>query len=24
VLTTFDPCIGDPASTGLQELCAAQ
>jgi len=24
VLTTFDPCIGDPQSTGLQELCAAQ
>ena len=24
VLTTFDPCIGDPASTVLQELCAAQ
>ncbi|MAT18246.1 MAG: succinate dehydrogenase [Leifsonia sp.] len=24
VLTTFDPCIGDPASTGLQELCEAQ
>ena len=24
VLTTFDPCIGDPASAGLQELCAAQ
>jgi succinate dehydrogenase / fumarate reductase membrane anchor subunit len=24
VLTTFDPCIGNPASTGLQELCAAQ
>ena len=24
VLTTFDPCIGDPASTGLQELCSAK
>jgi len=24
VLTTFDPCIGDPASTGLQELCDAR
>jgi len=24
VLTTFDPCIGDPASTGLQELCAGR
>ena len=24
VLTTFDPCIGDPASTGLQELCSAR
>ena len=24
VLTTFDPCIGNPESTGLQELCAAQ
>ena len=24
VLTTFDPCIGDPASTGLQELCSTR
>lgn len=24
VLTTFDPCIGNPASTGLQELCDAR
>lgn len=23
VITTFDPCLGDPRTTGLQELCAA-
>lgn len=24
VIFTFDPCIGDPQTSGLQELCAAQ
>lgn len=24
VIYTFDPCIGDPATSGLQELCAAR
>ena len=24
VIYTFDPCIGDPQSSGLQEICAAQ
>ena len=24
VIFTFDPCIGDPQTSGLQEICAAQ